>query len=78
MEAVIIGGLLHILHLLADALQFRFGGNDVASHLGGVGLGPDGVAFAEHLLGEKVESAAVGLFGFQSGAELGDVAFQTA
>jgi hypothetical protein len=34
---VIIGagnGLFHILHLLAEALQFRFGCDDVAGHGG--------------------------------------------
>ncbi len=69
---------LGILHLLADTLQFRFGGDDLAGDLRGIGLRADGVALAEHLLGEEVESPALGFLGRQVLAELGEVALQPA
>ena len=70
--------LFDILHLLAEALQFRFGVDHPAGHFGGVCFRPDGVAFAEHFLGEEVEGAAVGLFCPEAGGELFEVAFEAA
>ena len=75
---MVIEGLFNILHLLAEALWFCFGGDDAAGDVGGVGFGADGVALAEHLLGEEVEGASVGLPGGEAGAELGDVALEAA
>ena len=70
--------LFNILDLFAEALQFRFGVDHPAGHLGRVCFCPDSVAFAEHFLGEEVEGAAVGLFGPETGAELFEVAFEAA
>ncbi len=75
---MVIGGLFDILHLLAEALQFRFGVDNMAGHFGVISLGADGVAFAEHLLGEEIEGASVGLPGGQAGAELDEVALEAA
>ena len=70
--------LFDILHLLAEALQFCFGVDHPAGHFGGVCFRPDGVAFAEHFLGEEVQGAAVGFFGPEAGGELLEVAVEAA
>jgi len=58
--------------------SFDFGRNDARGDFRGVGLGSDGIAFAEHFLGEEVEGAAVGALGSQTFAELLEVALEPA
>ena len=54
--------LLDVLHLLADFLEFGFGFDDGLGDGGVVGLGADGIEFAENFLTEEIQGAA-GRFG---------------
>ena len=49
---------LDVLHLLADFFEFGFGFDDGLGDAGIVGLGADGVEFAEQFLAEEVERSA--------------------
>ena len=77
--------LLDVLHLFADFFEFGFGFDDGLGNGGSVGLGADGIEFAENFLTEEIEGAARGIgcvqvfaesgaMGIQAGKFLGDVA----
>src|SRR5215471_18160514 len=54
-------GLLDILHLLAEPLEFRLGRDDGLRRAQAVDLGSDGVDFAVHFLQQKIQLPAARL-----------------
>src|SRR5690349_21311829 len=70
------GRLLDILDLLPYALELGLGGDDDLGGARALGLGPDGVDLAVHLLHEEVELAPAGLVAAGERAPVLEMPFQ--
>ena len=64
------------MRLFTEFFELGLEGDDFAGNDGVIGLGADGVDFAVHFLGEKIEGAAHGFAGFAAILELMKMALQ--